>query len=201
MLSVSADFNNLFNTVIVLAILFSAYYFLKYYQEKYGHSTVARSNIDFNLYQVRDSENDNNDKKAANRLATINKEINRLVNYMKKNETPDKESADRLFNRWSKCELKETLEGDSSVAFTINKGSSIHMCVRNEDSMEDYNTGMFVILHELAHIMSVTEHHTDEFKHNFSKLIEIATKLGVYRPIDYTKNPQQYCGTTISTVP
>ncbi len=161
----------------------------------------TRSAVDFNLYEVRDKDTFSNID-AANRLAIIHKDINRLVKYMKMNNLPDEESANRLFSRWSGCKLKETLENDNTVAFTMNKGSSIHMCVRSsDDQLEDYNIGMFVVLHELAHIMTISYGHTEEFNTNFAKIIDISKKLGIYRPIDFSKEPKTYCGTTISTIP
>jgi hypothetical protein len=52
---------------------------------------------------------------------------------------------------------------------------------------------MYVGLHELAHVMSITAHHTDEFWENFNYLISQATKYNMYTPIDYSQHPVPYC--------
>ena len=39
---------------------------------------------------------------------------------------------------------------------------------------------MFVAIHELAHIMSKTYGHNDEFRENFIFLLDNASKCGIY---------------------
>jgi predicted metal-dependent hydrolase len=60
---------------------------------------------------------------------------------------------------------------------------------------------MFVAIHEIAHIMTLSVGHTEEFWQNFKFLLEHAVQLGIYEPIDYKKNPKNYCGMTISDNP
>ena len=43
--------------------------------------------------------------------------------------------------------------------------------------------------------------HTEEFWSNFKFLLKEAKKEGIYNPIDYKKNPQPYCGMTITDNP
>ena len=77
------------------------------------------------------------------------------------------------------------------AAYTRNKGSELHLCVP-DDEMEskDYNTMTFVLVHELAHIASSTNHHNDEFKANFRKLLDLAIESGVYRYQDFRRFPR-----------
>ncbi len=190
------------NYMVLIIVLVLSIVVYNYYNQKLsvlsGPNTIKRSEIDFNLYQVRDSEDHLSDKKAADRLAIINKEIDRLVTYMRKHNLPDKETAERLYNRWLDCELKETLN-DLHIAFTINKGASIYLCLRDEEqNLQDYNVGIYIILHELAHIMSKSRDHTEEFENNFKELIKIATKINMYKPINFSEEPKTYCGETIS---
>ena len=60
---------------------------------------------------------------------------------------------------------------------------------------------MFVALHELSHIASKSIGHTDEFWNNFKFLIEEASSINIYDPVDYKKDPKQYCGMTITDNP
>jgi hypothetical protein len=71
------------------------------------------------------------------------------------------------------------------------------LCIRenNKDrSFHDYNSLCFVIIHEMAHIASVSEGHNFEFITNFKFLLKEAVEMGYYNPIDYSKNPFLYCG-------
>lgn len=76
---------------------------------------------------------------------------------------------------------------------TLNK-TSISLCIYKPKTTElyDTNTLVYVALHELAHVASVTEHHTPEFKKNFAEMLEKAEKCGYFDP----KRPlaSSYCG-------
>ncbi len=78
-------------------------------------------------------------------------------------------------------------------AYTENK-AVITLCLKNPDTGEyyDVNTIMYVALHELAHIISKTHGHNDEFKNNFSKLLKKGEMVGIYNP--YLEIPETYCG-------
>lgn len=81
--------------------------------------------------------------------------------------------------------------GDSS--FTDNK-TSVTMCLRDPKTKKPYddNTLMYVALHELAHIISRSYGHNEEFNRNFQQLRQTAHGLGIF---DMTKPiPKDYCG-------
>lgn len=82
-------------------------------------------------------------------------------------------------------------EGNSS--YTENK-SSITLCLRDQKTASPYdsNTLMYVALHELAHVISKTYGHGDEFKKNFAALLDRAEKLGFYD--SKIPLPSNYCG-------
>ena len=67
--------------------------------------------------------------------------------------------------------------------------------------MIDENTLTFVAIHELSHIASESIGHNDEFWKNFKFLLEYAEKIKIYKPIDYKKNPKNYCGMRITDNP
>jgi predicted metal-dependent hydrolase len=60
---------------------------------------------------------------------------------------------------------------------------------------------MYVALHELSHVMSVSIGHNDEFWTNFKFLIIEAEKINIYKPVDYKKNNERFCGTNITDNP
>ena len=65
----------------------------------------------------------------------------------------------------------------------------------------DINTLTFVALHELSHIMTESIGHKQEFWQNFKYLLQNAKEAGIYDPIDYKKNPKDYCGMKINDNP
>ncbi len=153
-------------------------------------------------YEVRKVGDISNRQTAADYLALINVKINKLVDYMNLHNLPDADTAKRLYHRWLECELKETNSHEKSAAYTLNKSSEIRLCIRDQNgNFEDQNTSMFVILHELAHVMSISYNHTEEFKNNFSYITHLASSLGLYKPQDFTRSPKTYCGVQINTTP
>ena len=145
-------------------------------------------------------------KEVARRISTLASKIDKLVIYMKANNLPDSIISNRLAERWHRIRtnpkgLRETGFGETSAAYTVNKGDQLRICVRDEKSdnlFEDENTMVFVMLHELAHLMSKSYGHNLEFKKNFSYIAKIAVEIGVYKYEDFNKNPQTYCGTDIT---
>lgn len=113
---------------------------------------------------------------------------------------PKDERVLRLVKGFKNVEIEETTENanDDNTSFTINKGELVSLCVRKglpeSRPMHDYNTLCFVIIHEMAHIASVSEGHNFEFIESFKFLLKEAVAMGYYKPVDYSKNPFLYCG-------
>jgi len=145
-------------------------------------------------------------KEVARRIGSLASKVDRLVLYMYNKKLPDAKISERLATRWKKIRLnphglRETSFGESSAAYTVNKGDQMRICIRDEKSdnlFEDENTGFFVMLHELAHLMSKSYGHNLEFKRNFAYITKVAVELGLYKYQDFTANPETYCGTDIT---
>lgn len=145
-------------------------------------------------------------EEVARRLATIVKKVDILVNHMKQKNLPDHIISERLYHRWQKIRknpkgLRETSPGENSAAYTINKGEQMRICVRDERSdnlFENENDTMFVILHELGHLMSKSYGHNLEFKRNFAYVTRVAVELGLYKYTNYSKTPTTYCNVDIT---
>ena len=161
------------------------------------------SELDGKKYHVRSSHTDNEKQQTANYLATIANKVDKLVKYMVDHNMPDKTIAHRLQKRWKSCILKETASHEKSAAYTVNKGDEMRLCVRTGGRLENMNTSMFVVLHELGHLMSNSYGHNQEFRDNFSYIVHLASNLGVYKPEDFGNEPVKYCGNvvTINTTP
>jgi hypothetical protein len=81
-------------------------------------------------------------------------------------------------------------EGDS--AYTENK-EVITLCLADPDEKKfyDMNTLMYVTLHEVAHVISKSQGHGDEFKQNFATLLRRGAEIGIYDP--RKPIPSTYC--------
>ena len=100
--------------------------------------------------------------------------------------------------------IQETLPTSELTAYSENKGEKIAFCLnktKNSTKLIDLNTLTFVAIHELAHIMTTSIGHKQEFWQNFKFLLEGAKASGIYEPVDYEKKPENYCGITISDSP
>ena len=145
-------------------------------------------------------------QEVSRRIGVLAKKIDTLVIYMYNKKLPDSVISNRLAERWKRIRtsqdgLRETGVGETSAAYTVNKGDQIRICIRDAKSdkqFENENDTMFVMLHEIGHLMSKSYGHNLEFKKNFAYITKIAVELGLYKYTDYQTSPTNYCWTDIS---
>jgi hypothetical protein len=158
------------------------------------------SEVDGNTYCVRERPKL---ELAANLLATITSRCKRLVVFCGQ-RYPDNEAVRRLVLQFNPTRISETLPSSNHTAYSENKGEKIAFCLnthKNGNKLIDTNTLMFVAIHELAHVMTQSIGHTEEFWSNFKFLITNAKEMGIYAPVDYKRTPQPYCGMDINDNP
>lgn len=81
-------------------------------------------------------------------------------------------------------------------------GENIVLCLRSRSAkLIDENTLFYVVLHELAHVMSDDVGHTKQFGHNFQFLLTSAIKYKLWTFVDYRRQPVEYCGTALTITP
>jgi len=180
---------------IVLFYCLRIYYFSENFQLKCVISSVGGKK-----YCVRDRVML---KEAVNLLAEAVERMKRLVNYVSK-EYPNDEDVIRLKNNFNPNKISETLPTSELTAYSENKGEKMAFCLnktKNTGTLIDINTLTFVGIHELAHTMTKSIGHKQEFWKNFKFLLENAVKIGIYKPVDYKKENQSYCGMTITDNP
>lgn len=102
-------------------------------------------------------------------------------------------SPDRIY------EISPRNTGDAT-SYTEDKRTLV-LCLRHKKpnavgkyELHDINTMMFVVLHELGHMMNNTWNHKLDFWVLFKFLLLNATEAGIYKPVDYSKYPINYCG-------
>lgn len=189
---------NDFIKFIIVVVLLSTIYL--YIDSKNSSLTYVRSEIDGNMYLVRNVEDKQN---AANLLSSVRQKLERVTDYLTK-KYPDKDNVMRLKLKFRPENIEESEAGSKYTSYSVNKGEKIVFCIRSKDKearLEDENTLMFVALHEIGHVMTKSTGHTEEFWDNFKFLLKEAIKIGVYKRQDFRKNPQKYCGTKITDSP
>ena len=189
---------NLLGYALIIMILVVA---IKIYLESdHMNLRCILSGIDGKRYCVRERSKL---VMAADRLATINERMSRLVHHVEE-KYPDRENVKRLVKGYNPKKIHETLPTSEYTAYSQNKGEKMAFCLdtdKKNGKLIDINTLMFVALHELSHVASKSIGHTDEFWKNFKFLIEEAASINIYQPIDYKQKPQKYCGMSITDNP
>jgi len=185
--------------VITSIIFLLVFYFI--YKNYYAGIKV-KSNIDNRYYFVRNVSKEYN-QKAADTLAKLNASIDKLIKHLKSidNGTFQK-NVDLLIYRYNPNELMENIM-QIDTSFTIDKGQRMELCIDTrepinlEPEIHDLNTLLYVLAHEISHCASITYNHTPEFKRNFQYILKKAIEIGIYKYIDYSKTPINYCGMKI----
>lgn len=184
------------DTLFVVIAVFVIFYLFQLYSENAGLENI-KSSFDNNHYKVQSKE----DKQtAADTLAMIRKNLNRLYGHLIVNYPQEKTSQNLKNNYNSFVNITEN-NSDNSTSYTLNK-EKIVMCLRNkDDKFVKMNELMFVAIHEMAHIGTQSIQHTVEFWNNFKFILQEAEKLKLWYYVDYSKFPQDYCGIQINNLP
>ena len=171
-----------------------------YYDSDVFNLKCIISTKDGNRYCVRNREKIN---ESADLLAEVTGKCKDLVKYMHENHGNDSRVI-KLVKGFNPKAITETLPTSELTAYSENKGEKIAFCLnttKGGDTLIDVNTLTFVAIHELAHIMTTSVGHKQEFWNNFKYLLEQAKIANIYTPVDYKKTPQEFCGLTINDNP
>lgn len=159
------------------------------------------SGVDGNKYCVRERSKL---KDAADLLARVTTKCKKLVDYMY-DKHPDNEVVQRLKQNYNPNKIMETLPTSTYTAYSENKGEKIAFCLnknnKNNETLIDEHTLMFVAIHEMSHTCTKSIGHKSEFWENFKFLLENAKESKIHIPVDYTKSPVEYCDMTIKDNP
>nr|QPI16824.1 MAG: WLM domain protein [Virus NIOZ-UU159] len=182
--------------VILFAIIIGGYYIINMYNEK--DLVQVTSSVDNEKYTVQIKDDS---KEAADLIAKIKQRLITLLEHMERKFGSDDERVANLKINFKPNRLKEGVETPGYTSYSINKGEQIVLCLRNNDKLVDINTMMFVVLHEYAHLASVSIGHTQEFWDNFRWILEEAINIGIYVKQDFNKKSVEYCGMDITSSP
>lgn len=186
----------------IILLFFIAIISIKiYYESDAFNLKCVISTVDGNKYCVRDRRKL---MLAADRLAMVNTKLKKLVKHLKINY-PHRENIKRLVENFNPRKISETLPTSEFTAYSENKGEKLAFCLdtkkNGKGKLIDHNTLSFVAIHELAHVATLSEGHTDEFWTNFKFFLIEAEKINIYKPIDHKVSPQEYCGMKLTDSP
>ena len=160
---------------------------------------VLKSSNDNRKYRLLDLPGK---EKCMEILVQLNKNVIQLLSYVK---DEDREGIKDLLDNYRPDSLCENLENRSLQAYSLNKGEEICLCLREPDDelkiIDDMNTLMFVLVHELAHLMTDDIGHTNKFWNNMAYLLKKSSEINLYNPINYKNSPVMYCGVKIDETP
>lgn len=184
---------------IYLFILFIVVYIILKELYKNSNVTLKYSYLDNREYFVIDEPDS---QLACNQLALINNKIKKLFNYCKL-DSGNKENVDRMIKYYNFDAFSELEPKSKYTAYSLNKGEKIKLCLRDDNMklINDINSSIFVMCHELSHLMTVEEQHPPIFWENMKYILKKATESGIYNSIDYKKNPKKYGSNVINNNP
>ena len=147
-------------------------------------------------------------QQACEKLAEVRQNLDKLMQkYRDDPATAADPRVKVLLDRYNPDNMCENDINADSTSYSENKGDKIVVCLRDKappHRLVDTNTVMFVVLHEMAHLMTAslsTGKHTPEFWANFRRLLQDAAQIGIYQPVNYSHTPVSYCGMEITDSP
>lgn len=155
---------------------------------------------EYDIQNLPDKEN------AVKLMAKIRANLTKLRDYYASepalmNDPP----VSRFVARFQPDVFSENDIQSSDTSYSENKGQRIVVCLRDKTKppypLVEINTVMFVMLHEMSHLMTETIGHTPEFWENFRRILHDAVKIGIYTPVNYSRQPTPYCGMMITDSP
>lgn len=177
-------------TVLIILIIF------RMWNRHRGLTKLKQNNASYTVAKAPNKE------ESARMLAEIRRRMKTLIDYCA-SQYPDDKNVKLMNKRFKPENIQETSLHDSGTSYTIDKGKELHLCLRDKTTKKhhDVNLLMFVSIHELAHMMSSSYGHNNEFSKNFKFLLEKAVECNVYHAEDYNRNPRTFCGIKVKYSP
>ena len=197
------------NNCIILTILFVVIYLFYCH---YSEIEYVKSAIDNNIYAIRRGKGKTKEflLESANTLAQINLNIEKLITFLQNKYSNDSSKSyfiQKLRDNYNPYMISEAAVDPRYTTYTVDK-HDMHICLRTRDKFEkiyDINILMYVVLHECAHLANYSQNgiaiigHGPEFIEIFKFLVNNAILLNIYKYVDYSSIPQEYCGLIVSS--
>jgi hypothetical protein len=172
-----------------------------------GEETEA---FDGGPWDLTDETLHGNEVRVKEEFALLNvliAKVNAMVSFIGRNVVDDAR-VEVLRSSWKGRVYRLDPNSTKEAAVTLDK-TEIRMCLRDKETgrLHTANEAMFVLVHELAHLVTVTVGHTNEFWNNMRWLLKFAESavddrgIPVYVDQDFENNPVTYCGHSITGSP
>lgn len=169
---------------------------IMYIQKYFTEIDIVTASVDNRKYVVQKFTDKD---QAANLLASINEDLQKLVQHMIAKH-PDHVDVQRLYANYNPNAVSEGSADSGYTSYSVNKGEKLVLCIRQKDrSFVDKNVLMYVAIHEVAHLMTKSIGHTPEFWDNFKWLLDEAISIDLYTKVNFNKKPEEYCGIQITS--
>jgi hypothetical protein len=173
-----------------------------FYWYNFRSMTFIKSPLDNEFYMVRDlSDKDT----AVIMLSTIKLNIIKLNDYLVKNKNDKfkdyKSYIEQLNDKIQSVTIAESKESSSTTSYSVNKGEELVFCLRSKkewNKFHNFNTIMYVALHEISHIACPEYGHGALFKKIFAFMTQVAIEINIYVYVNFNKLPEEYCGIYIT---
>lgn len=173
-----------------------------YIKHRKYNVVYIRSEVDGNYYLVRDLEDK---QQASNLLAKIRQNIMELTDHLYANKDGAyiayRPYIIQLHNKIRDVVVVESSEDNVYTSYSINKGEQIVFCLRSREvknKIHQLNLLMYVVLHEISHVACPEYNHTPLFKRIFAFITQVAIDIGMYKRINFSVHPEEYCGLEIT---
>lgn len=187
-----------FNFLIAFTLLIFVIYITASKIYFYNKTEYLKSNVYDKIYLIKNTKNKFEKVKLIDQLL---ESLNILIGDLKTNDNLNIDfDFEEIQNKLMNSEVLENIT-NSDTSYTVNKGEKLVICLadRETDELYSYNLLMYVLLHELAHIINTTYGHDENFKKIFKIITQRAVDLNLYTYEDYKKSPKNYCGLTLNT--
>ena len=135
---------------------------------------------------------------AANMLASLEDKARNFIAAASA-KYPNDLTIKRIQKYWTGT-ISEIPQSET-IAYALEK-KDLFMCVRdNAGNVQELDDLLFVLLHELSHIMNSTYGHDAHFWKQFKRTLEMANKLGYLEYKNYDDYSVQVCGKQINANP
>ena len=166
------------------------------------NTVEIQSKKDGRVYKV---QNLPDKQEACEKIANIREKLLKLIEFYTSDPSAMADHRVKtMVTRFNPDNFSEIDLDSDTTSYSENKGEKIVICIRDKAppyKFVDENTTMFVLLHEMAHLMTTTIGHTPEFWANFKRVLHDAIQCGIYTNVNYSKTPVAYCGLTITDSP
>ena len=185
-------------------LLFIIFFFFIFILNKIKSNRLILVEPNTNIkFMVINDENKHISTEILTKLVTDMYEIkNHLVQNIDKYEE-NKEYINLLKENFTetRTSIYENDPTSDLTSFSVNKGEELAFCLKSKKTNEyhDHNLLMYVALHEMAHMACPEIGHGELFKKVFRFITLEAINRGLYKKVDYSEKPVEYCGMVLSS--